>query len=240
MTRSLIDITANFRLGSGMQSVEEQYRDLWRLATALEPMGIPLDEWFPPADTEANSLLNKAFDPSGPTAAALAMAKAESASGDEARGLGVWNGTDEDGAIAFTTMVGEGPMFSNLDFTAKTVRPLLDYRNVVKLVQAIVAIWKPVVVQVDPEGYFDRRVFPDRPSVGWMIYLPFEVKANQVPEAAHVIPVKDQRTEGTIIVSVADTFDSSNTEHVQRANAIEVRLVDQDLLPTRMQMLRNF
>ena len=37
---------------------------------------------------------------------------------------------------------------------------------------------------------------------------------------------------GTIIVSVTDEpFNDENPEHVKIANAIEIRLVDQDLLP---------
>jgi len=54
-----------------------------------------------------------------------------------------------------------------------------------------------------------------------------------VPEARELIPVMDDRQQrGTIIVSVIDEpFSADNPEHVKVANAIEVRLVDQDLLP---------
>jgi hypothetical protein len=58
-----------------------------------------------------------------------------------------------------------------------------------------------------------------------------------VPEAHALIPVEDVtqgygRQMGTIIVSVTDeAFDENNKEHVAIANTIEIRLVDQDLLP---------
>jgi len=66
-----------------------------------------------------------------------------------------------------------------------------------------------------------------------MLYLPRVLTAAQVPEARDLIPVMDgKRQRGTIIVSVIDEpFSATNKEHVAVANAIEKRLVDQDLLP---------
>ncbi|QBL81418.1 immunity 52 family protein [Burkholderia pseudomallei] len=75
--------------------------------------------------------------------------------------------------------------------------------------------------------------FDDKPGVGWMLYLPKVITQQQVPEARALIPVpaKGKQT-GTIIVSVTDApFSVDNPEHVAIANRIEIRLVDQDLLP---------
>jgi hypothetical protein len=71
-----------------------------------------------------------------------------------------------------------------------------------------------------------------------MLYLPRVLTAQQVPEARALVPVmgknakgKDEQ-QGTIIVSVTDEpFSDENPDHVRIANAIEIRLVDQDLLP---------
>lgn len=79
-----------------------------------------------------------------------------------------------------------------------------------------------------------QQVFPDRPGVGWMLYLPQVLTLQEVPEAGALVPVLGEKKKqtGTIIVSVADEpFSSDNPEHVKIANKIEVRLVDQDLLP---------
>jgi hypothetical protein len=66
-----------------------------------------------------------------------------------------------------------------------------------------------------------------------MLYLPKVLTVQQVPEAGALIPVMDgKKQRGTVVVSVADEpFSSDNPEHVKIANQIEVRLVDQDLLP---------
>lgn len=71
-----------------------------------------------------------------------------------------------------------------------------------------------------------------------MLYLPRVLTVQQVPEARALIPVMEKEEQGkdkqigTIIVSVTDElFSDENPEHVKIANAIEIRLVDQDLLP---------
>ncbi|AJX31901.1 Uncharacterised protein [Burkholderia oklahomensis] len=105
-----------------------------------------------------------------------------------------------------------------------------DFADVIK---AIVAAFNPLVVEASPQGYFDKQVFDDKPGVGWMLYLPKVITQQQVPEARALIPVlaKGKQT-GTVIVSVTDApFSVDNPEHVATANRIEIRLVDQDLLP---------
>ncbi|PLY58146.1 hypothetical protein HBH1_03471 [Herbaspirillum sp. BH-1] len=71
-----------------------------------------------------------------------------------------------------------------------------------------------------------------------MLYLPCVLDAQQVPDARAIVPVmgKDEKGKviqtGTIVVSITDEpFSDENPEHVKVANAIEIRLVDQDLLP---------
>lgn len=76
-----------------------------------------------------------------------------------------------------------------------------------------------------------------------MIYLPFKIESRQVPEAAQVIKIMDDAGKqqlGTLIVTVEETFDMENEEHIKRANAIETRLVDQDLLPTNAEFVEKF
>ncbi|MBB2915707.1 immunity 52 family protein [Cupriavidus alkaliphilus] len=66
-----------------------------------------------------------------------------------------------------------------------------------------------------------------------MIYLPGSITQREVPEAgALVLVVREQWQVGIIIISVVDqVFSDLLPDHVRLANSIEVRLVDQDLLP---------
>lgn len=87
-------------------------------------------------------------------------------------------------------------------------------------------------MHLQPAAY--EPVFFDKPSVGWMLYLPVELTAADVPEAQKLEPVIDEagRQTGTIVISVADeVFDDANEEHRKTAHAVEIHLADRDLLP---------
>jgi hypothetical protein len=73
-----------------------------------------------------------------------------------------------------------------------------------------------------------------------MIYLPFKIETHNAPEAAALLPILDADTKqkGTLLVSTTETFNANNKEHVKRANDLEVRLADQDLLPRFSDFLR--
>jgi hypothetical protein len=243
MSRTL-RITANFRQGAVLPSIEDHYSALWEIAKFLQTLGIPLDEWFPPADTEENSLLNTAFTATGPSTAALALARADKDNhATDLRSLGVWNGKEDEGGIVYSITYDTGRIPSIFRFSCEEVASLADYRNTVKFVQKIAMLWKPMVIQIKPGEYAGKSVFPDRPGAGWMLYLPFTIAAHQVPEAADVIKIMDDNGKtqrGSLIVTVAETFDVQNPEHIKKANAIETRLVDQDLLPTNSDFVAKF
>jgi len=237
-----LTIRANFRTAETLPTIEIQYRDLWKLAVFFDSIGLPVSEWYPPADTEEHSLLNAAFDVKGPTTAALALAKADKSNqASDLRDMGVWNGMEGIGGMAFTVMfVAMGtPSFFNL--SENGISAFKKYENIVALIRVLVETWKPMLITVSPEGYDEYEVFPDRPGAGWMIYLPLQITASQLPEAALLIPiVHDDKTQGTIVVSTTECFQTSNPEHVRRANAIETRLVDQDLLPTMIEFFGRY
>lgn len=77
-----------------------------------------------------------------------------------------------------------------------------------------------------------KKVFPDRISCGWMLYIPAVIMPELIPEAARIIPVMDgEKQNGTIVVSTEEIFDGNNKEHIGKANDIEIKLLDLGLLP---------
>ncbi|WP_249269937.1 Imm52 family immunity protein [Yersinia intermedia] len=83
-------------------------------------------------------------------------------------------------------------------------------------------------------GYTEvfKKVFPDRISCGWMVYIPFILLPELIPEAARVVPViHEGQQKGTIIVSTEDVFDGNNKEHIGKANDVEIKLLDLGFLP---------
>ena len=139
-----------FRLNrADLPTIEEQYATLWRLAKSLERAGLPIDGWYPPAETPEASMLNKAFDSSGPTTAAIAMATAVGETYPGVRGLGAWNGIEGDGGIVFTdNLVLTGPCTCSLDSTG--IAALHDPKIVTQIVTDITEIWPASSIQVGP------------------------------------------------------------------------------------------
>lgn len=77
-----------------------------------------------------------------------------------------------------------------------------------------------------------KKVFPDRVSCGWMLFIPAILLPALIPEAARLVPViKNNRQIGTIVISTEDVFNGNNKVHIARANDIEIRLLDLGLLP---------
>src|ERR1700722_13498344 len=103
-----LNIDVTYRVAAPqLPTIESEYDRLWQFANVLTRAGLPVDKWYPAADTEKASLLNAAFDANGPTSAAIAMAKNSALSnGTSVRSLGVWNGLEGDGGAAFSDSQG--------------------------------------------------------------------------------------------------------------------------------------
>jgi hypothetical protein len=222
-----------------LPSREEHLGDLWKVARLFEPLRFKIDAWYPAASTVKKSLANPAFDCRGPTSAALEMLRAQ----DERdkmpyyRIASIWNGATKGRSAVFSTSLSSDAHFPNCVFRLQLddVAELDDIRTMQQFMHGLLTIWLGAsLMEVGPTAYYTtEKVFPQRPGAGWMLYLPTPIATKQLPEAAELLPVMEGfEQKGTIIVSVPDTtFSVDNRDHVATANAIEVRLADQDLLP---------
>lgn len=137
---------------------------------------------------------------------------------------------------ALKLAIDSQPFPSQIEITpAEKIEPAPSLGNsaaVAEIIRSIVSTYNPIYVSVSSREYSFRQVFDDKPGVGWMRYLPRALTAQQVPEARALVPVPEagRKQTGTIIVSVTDAvFPADNSEQVEIANRIEIRLVDQDL-----------
>lgn len=128
--------------------------------------------------------------------------------------------------MAFTSALTISPELPTCIFDLQTnkVPEILVKNNMLIVLRKLLEIWPVRWVEVAPYKYSStKKVFPKRPGVGWMMYLPIPLTVQQVPEAAELIPVKGKQgqPDGTIVVSIADEpFDANNPEHLSMANRI--------------------
>lgn len=199
-------------------------------------------DWLLLEDSEAESLLYPAFGASGElTEAAEAVLETEF-KGKNIRHLVAWDGdpsTDTGANIQFFFNNVDWPFWKiSFDYAGQSILRLGGFEKLIEFISICARTLRPRYITIAANSYFHKQVFKDRPGVGWMLYLPRVLTVQQVPEARALVPVlvRDQngkdRQIGTIIASITDEpFSEENPEHVKVANAIEIRLADQDLIP---------
>lgn len=153
-----------------------------------------------------------------------------------ASSIGIWDGSVREDVGASIDVLACGGIFPDtvsIDVSGVFVDKNKDL--VVALVARAAMEFTPAVISAAPHGYAEKQAFDDRPGVGWMLYLPVELDARQVPEAHEFIPVLSadrKKRLGTIVVSIGDEpFSTDNEAHLAIAHGIEARLVSMDLLP---------
>lgn len=219
-------------------SVSVLVEELRLLTAQLEKLSPSLHEWLLTGKTQDSALLYEVFSGNTATTSALAVLETRLKGEIDPRIISIWNGKEGHAGASLRIMARPAPHLSVVTFVGRPQSFSPDWGLIANVIAESVAIWAPQYASVESNGYADHKIFKDRPSVGWMLYLPKVLTAKQVPEARALVPVigKDEKGKdkqvGTIIVSVTDEpFSDENAEHVKIANAIEVRLVDQDLLP---------
>ena len=227
------ELTSVFRHPNGLD-VTTMLGELYALLPELRASSPMLDDWLLKGTTKAEAFLYEVFGPLGPTPAAIAVLSESLKHEIDPRIVSMWNGREGSEGASVQYVGRLLPETSMVVLRAKPGAFANAWEPAASLIRQAVAVWRPAVVAIESSGYFDKKVFADRPGVGWMLYLPGVLTAQQVPEARALVPVvgDGKKRIGTVIVSVCDEpFSDENAEHVQIANAIEVRLVDQDLLP---------
>jgi hypothetical protein len=227
------EFTTIFRHASALE-IKTMLDELHGLVPELLACSPILDGWLLKGNTKTEALLYKVFEPAGPTTAAIAVLTESLKHDVDPRIVSMWNGRDGSEGASVQYVGRPIPETSMVVLRAKPGAFAKDWQLVTSLIHKATALWHPTLVTIESAGYFDKKVFKDRPGIGWMLYLPRVLTVQQVPEARALVPVlgTDKKQIGTIIVSVTDApFSDENPEHVKIANSIEIRLVDQDLLP---------
>ena len=239
------DLSIRFRFpGPDASSVEAHLRKLQPFLKSLEVYDPFLKdtEWLISTGERNSSYLYEVFDASGPTTKALAVFREDLKKNDAIKSLSMWNGQEDRTKAAsigyfFDRQDGASDWLRLSLRSAPDVSRLGPWEPVVAAMRAACLIYEPRCATLTTPNY--DPVFKDRLGMGWMLYLPQIITQSQVPEAGAVVPTMGEGGEqvGTIIVSVTDApFSEHNPEHVKIAHDIEIRLVDQDLLPRHVDL----
>ncbi|RQU12140.1 LysR family transcriptional regulator [Burkholderia cenocepacia] len=205
------------------------------VTAALEQINPKFSRWYAKGKSRDEALLYPAFEDGAPSTAILAVLKHKFAEDPTTTFVALWDCNEGDARGAtISCHLNEAGAYNSFELSMSDSDVLSDLDTVLEIVRSIVAAFNPAYITVSPRSYVAKQVFDDKPGVGWMIYLPTVITQQQVPEAHEVVPIPDagKAQTGTIVVSTTDApFSMKNPEHIETANRIEIRLVDQDLLP---------
>ncbi|OZI37371.1 hypothetical protein CAL29_02845 [Bordetella genomosp. 10] len=231
-------ITCKFRDPTlASEDFPEMLRRMYCVTSSLAEKSEGLNHWFAQGNSLEEAHLYPAFEGGEPSTALLAVLNHKYRNDKSFTFISIWNGAAEqrDGVSLALYVNDRGqPCTLTISNHKRRANRFGGADAVKDIVAALVRLFQPLFVSVSPRYYAQKQVFDDKPGVGWMLYLPQVITAEQVPEAQALIPlpVGGKKQTGTIIVSVADeVFSLDNPRHVELANQIEIRLVDQDLLP---------
>lgn len=147
----------------------------------------------------------------------------------------VWDGVgDYSSSINYRKMFFDDPCRVDVELHLVSQSEKVESGNFISLLSNIACFFECSYISLESKGYrfFDKNVFPDRVSGGWMIYVPHVVPHEIISDAVRVVPViDDEDRRGIIIVSINEPFDGDNKWHIGKANDIEIRLLDLGLLP---------
>ncbi|MBU9438397.1 immunity 52 family protein [Burkholderia multivorans] len=205
------------------------------ITAELAQINSKFSRWYARGNSRDEALLYPAFEDGAPSTAILAVLKHKFAEDPTTTYVALWDGNEGKARGAtIACHLNEAGTYNSFELSMSDSDVLSDLDTVLKIVRSIVAAFNPAYITVSPRSYLTRQVFDDKPGVGWMIYLPTVITQQQVPEAREIVPLPDSGNAqtGTIVVSTTDApFSMKNPEHIETANRIEIRLVDQDLLP---------
>ncbi len=215
----------------------EMLRRLHAITKLLADKSDGLTEWFSQGESIDEARLYPAFEGDEPSNAFLAVLNNEYRLDRSFTAISIWNGAEEQRNSVVLELQGNdrgAPCTLTISYHKRRDDRFGGAASVKDIVAAVAQLFAAQYVTVSPRYYDEKQVFDDKPGVGWMLYLPQVITPEQVPEAQALIPVPaaGKKQTGTIIVSVAnEVFSLDNAGHVELANRIEMRLVDQDLLP---------
>lgn len=223
----------------------EMLRRLHIIAKLLADKSEGLTHWFAQGNSREEAFLYPAFEGDEASTALLAVLQHKFHADKSFTFVSVWNGAEkpQDGVVLAMHVNSVGaPCTLKISYHKRRDDRFGKADSVKDILVSLTSLVPAQYISVAPRYYDQHQVFEDKPGAGWMLYLPRVITAQQLPEAQALIPTPSagKKQTGTIIVSTLDEiFSLDNARHIERANQIELRLVDQDLIDSYADMYQS-
>ncbi|MGO2336664.1 Imm52 family immunity protein [Providencia sp.] len=179
------------------------------------------DAWYLTGDTLEEALQKKAFNQNTPTNLLKDIPFFDWMES-------IWANKNKALDIKYTSC----GLIYNLEFKLRNIN-VPSQVAIVNALNCYFDAYRIICIRIDTNKYRynKKNVFPDRLPVGWMLYLNKKITQEQLPMAAELVDIENEKNNGTLIISTDHVFDGSDKADIKKANEIEIQLTALGLLP---------
>ncbi|KMW73489.1 hypothetical protein TI10_10640 [Photorhabdus luminescens subsp. luminescens] len=210
--------------------------DLYRITQQIDHFFSRHKTWYLTGHTRKEALEHLVFEENLPTEKAFQVFEKNYKKNFPFIGKSIWDGEDDDLACSLfyenyrSDRLGQTEITIDLNIDEKE----FQFSRLIDFITFLVFSRNSPYIMVETNGYTLNRnqVFPDRLSAGWMIYLPFVIDPSLLPMADEILPIANDKEQlGTLIITKKGIFDGENQDDIDKANDVEIQLVNLGLLP---------
>ncbi|MCT8350977.1 MULTISPECIES: immunity 52 family protein [Photorhabdus] len=210
--------------------------DLYKITQRIDLFFGRHKTWYLTGHTRKEALEHLVFEEQHPTEKAAQEFEKSYKKNFPFIGKQIWDGEVDDLACS---LFYENYRIDRLGQTEITIRLNIDekefqFSRLIDFITFLVLSHNAPYIMVETNGYTLKRnqVFPDRLSAGWMIYLPFVIDRSLLPMADEILPIANDKEQlGTLIITKKGIFDGENQDDIDKANDVEIQLLNLGLLP---------
>ncbi len=210
--------------------------DLFHITQQIDIFFRKKKTWFLKGYSRKEALKHIVFDEQGPTKGAVSYFEKSYKKDFPSLIEGIWDGEKDElsSSVSYNKLSTKGPNWVRLELNLKIDSSQLDISRLIEFVKYLVTSRDLPYIQVETNEYTlrDKQVFPDRLSVGWMLYQPCIIDKSYLPMVEDVLPVHQNNEQiGTLIVTKKGIFDGRNQDDIDKSNDVEIQLLNLGLLP---------
>ncbi|KTL61695.1 hypothetical protein AA106_07920 [Photorhabdus laumondii subsp. laumondii] len=210
--------------------------DLFRITRQVDIFFGRKKTWYLTGYSRQEALTHIVFDEQGPTEKTVSYFEKSYKKDFPLLIEDMWDGEEDElsSSISYSKQSIKRPNWVKLELNLKIDSSQLGISRLIELVEYLVTSRDLSYIQIETNEYTlrNKQVFPDRLSVGWMLYQPRIIDKSYLPMAEDVLPVYQNNEQiGTLIITKKGIFDGRNQDDIDKSNDVEIQLVNLGLLP---------
>ncbi|MCW7762946.1 Imm52 family immunity protein [Photorhabdus luminescens] len=192
--------------------------------------------WYLTGYSRKEALTHIVFDEKGPTEKTVSYFEKSYKKDFPLLIEDMWDGEEDNlsSGISYSKQSIKRPNWVKLELNLKIDSSQFSISRLIELVEYLATSRDFPYIQVETNEYTlrNKQVFPDRLSVGWMLYQPRIIDKSYLPMAEDVLPVYQNNEQiGTLIITKKGIFDGRDQDDIDKSNDVEIQLVNLGLLP---------